>query len=936
AWAAVLHPVQHLSSLPLLPLRITAGEDRVRRGRDLPVLIEAPGRDSVQLAWQPRGQVAIRSWVAVSADRARAVVPGLDAPTRIWAQAPDGASSDTLQVTPFDPLLLIDVRVDLRFPPHTGREREVLSAPLPVISVPDGTWATVTGTATLAVQRAALVSGSGARIPFEVTDGRRFRRGFTVPPGSWGWEISGSDGQPLEGEPDSLYFATVPDSAPAVGVVYPGVDTTLNMTMTQPLVIDVRDDYGLSRIELVSWRVSAWGERWPEQVEPLEVDGDAPRASLPALLDARGRGFLPGDTLRYFVRAFDNAPEPQEGRSREYVLRLPTLDEVRQRAIAEGRDLVDDVEALADRARRQEEALQALERATRVQPPPGASLQQRTEAVEFRETEAARQALEEASELLRESEEVQQTLRELQDAIEASGLNDSTVLERLREIEALFERVLTPELREQVDALRQALAELDPERIQQAIQQLAEGSADFRQRVEQAVELLKRAALEQEFGTLETQADELAEQHEQLANRLEGLEGGVDSTFAGLERQALDLADRADQLSQRIEELARELDQVGEGQAAEQASDAQRAAGEASRSDRQAANQLQRQSRQANQSARRAASQMRQAASSLREGREGMQESWRREVAEALERVQTEALELARRQEQLSDQMRSTDAGQQSRTRSEQGALKRGVDQMGEALAESAGRSLLVDRQLMEKIDEISSKMEELLAQMTDGSRPSGGDPRLGAQIGESLNDVALQAMQAAQNASSAQSGTGLQEALQQLAQLAGQQGELNAQTGALEPGDALDAILQQLQQLAARQRAIGEGLENLNQELGPRGQVLGRIDELGREAEELARQLERGRIDQEIVERQERLFNRLLDAGRTLEQDEFERERRAERPGDVQILRPGELAPELLRGPRYPLPSAETLNRYSPAIRRLILEYFDRLNRGG
>jgi hypothetical protein len=327
---------------------------------------------------------------------------------------------------------------------------------------------------------------------------------------------------------------------------------------------------------------------------------------------------------------------------------------------------------------------------------------------------------------------------------------------------------------------------------------------------------------------------------------------------------------------------------------------------------------------------------MRQAASSLREGREGMQQGWRREVAEALDRTQTEALELARRQARLTNQMRSTDAWQQARTRSEQGALKRGVDQMSAELRESASRSLLVDRQLMEKIDDISSQMEELLAQMTDGSRPSGGDPQLSEQIGEGLNDVALQAMQAAQNASSAQSGTGLQEALQQLAELAGQQGELNAQTGAIEPGDALDAVLQQLQQLAARQRAIGEGLEQLDQGLGPRGQVLGRIDELGREAEELARQLERGRINPEIIQRQERLFNRLLDAGRTLEQDEFERERRAERPGSVEILRPDELAPELLEGPRYPLPSAEALNRYPPAIRRLILEYFDRLNRGG
>jgi hypothetical protein len=936
AWAEVLHPVRHLSSPPLPPLRIAATEDRIRRGRDLPVIVSAPQRDSVLLAWQPRGQVANRRWHAVMGGRAAAVVPHLDSPTRVWATAADGASSDTLHITPFDPLLLLDVRVDLRFPLHTGREREVMSTPLPAMSVPQGTWATVTATTTRPVESATLRSAAGASISFEVTDERRFRRGFTVRPGSWGWSITGVGGQALEGEPDSLYFQTVPDSVPAVNVVYPGVDTLLSTTMTQPLVIDVRDDYGLSRVEVVSWRVSVWGERWPDQIDPVEIAGDAPRASLPTLLDARGRGFLPGDTLRYFVRAFDNAPEPQEGRSREFVLRLPTLDEVRERAIAETRDLVEGTEDLAERARRQEEALQALERATRTQPPPGRQLQARDPSgVEFRETEAARQALEEAAQLLDQSQQIQEQLRQVQEAVQASGLNDTTVLERLREIEALYERILTPQLREQIEQLREALSDLDEQRIREAIQELAEGSADYRERVEQTLELLKRAALEQEFGTLETQAEELAEQHEQFSQQVSDLEPGADSARAGLERQAEDLSGRAEQLSERTEDLADELSEAGERDASDKAAEAQRSSSGASRSDQQVANSLQSQQRQAGQSAQRAASQMQQAANSLREGREQMQQSWRREVTEALERTQTEALELARRQDQLTEQMRSSDANERAEARSEQAALKRGADQMQQELAQATNKSLLLDRSIMEGMGNISEMMSEMLSQMSDGTRQSRGDPQLSGQITESLNDLAYQAMKAGDSAGSAQSGTGLQEALQQLAQLAEQQGDLNAQAGGISPGDAAQAILQQLQQLAGRQRAISEELQNLSQELGPRGQVLGRIDELGREAEDLADELQRGRIDQEIIERQNQLFNRLLDAGRTLEQDEFERERRAERPGSVEIVRPGELSPDLLEGPLYPLPDAETLNRYPPALRRLILEYFDRLNRG-
>ncbi len=141
------------------------------------------------------------------------------------------------------------------------------------------------------------------------------------------------------------------------------------------------------------------------------------------------------------------------------------------------------------------------------------------------------------------------------------------------------------------------------------------------------------------------------------------------------------------------------------------------------------------------------------------------------------------------------------------------------------------------------------------------------------------------------------------------------------------------DALLDELRRLAGLQRAIAQQLGELNRSLGPRGQVLGQLDALEQEAEGLASEMERGRLNDEIVERQNRLFQRLLDAGRSLEQDEFERARRAERPGSLEILRPGELPPDLLRGPAYQHPGIEVLRRYPPAIRRLILEYFDRLN---
>ncbi len=931
AWLAVVHPVRHLSMPPLPPLVLDA-ERQVRRGGDLPVTVGAPQRDSILLAWWARGAVVERRWQPVVAGRARAVVPRVEAPTLIWASAPDGAVSDTLQVEPVDPLLLIAVDVNLRFPPHTRREPEVLSGPSPVIPVPAGTRAIVTGVTTRAVARVALVDDSGHTIPFELTADRRFRASFTIASGSWGWDIAGSGGEVLEGEPDSLRFLAVPDSAPQVRITYPGVDTVMSLEMTQPLLVDVGDDYGLSRVELVSWRVSAWGERWPERADTLAQGDDRPRASLAGLIDARGRGFLPGDTLRYFVRAFDNAPQPQFGVSREYSLRLPSLDEVRERAVADARELVQQTERLAEQARAQQEATQELQRSTEVSQPPGAQPQPGSDAssVEFRETEEARRAVELAESLLDQSREIQESLRDLLESIERAGLNDESVLERLREIESLFERVLTPELQEKLEALREALAVLDPQLIRDAIRQLAEGSADFRERVERALELLRRAALEQEFATLETRAEELVEAQQQLADAVS--EAQADRA-AQLAAQAEQLGARADDLSQRIGELTAELERAQEEQAGARAEAAESAVDDASRADSRAATELARRSQRASAASQRALARMREAASQLRAGRQLMQEGWRQEVVAALRRAQAETLELARRQRALNETFRSTGSERNPAAVSDLVALRRAVQQIEDGLVDASESSLLVDPRLAQVAADIGAVMEELVGQLSDASRAERPDLRLGEDAGEGLSELAFRLMRASDQAGSAESGTGLQEALAQLAELAERQGALNQQAGGLTPGAVGVALLQELQRLAAQQRGIARELGQINRSVGPRGQVLGQLDQLEREAEDLARELERGRLDQEVVERQNQLFRRLLDAGRSLEQDEFERERRAERPGDVEVLRPGALPSETLRGRLYPHPGADVLSRYPPAIRRLILEYFDRLN---
>src|SRR5206468_3182317 len=116
-----------------------------------------------------------------------------------------------------------------------------------------------------------------------------------------------------------------------------------------------------------------------------------------------------------------------------------------------------------------------------------------------------------------------------------------------------------------------------------------------------------------------------------------------------------------------------------------------------------------------------------------------------------------------------------------------------------------------------------------------------------------------------------AQSASGFEDMIAQMKELAKQQGQINSQASALPmPGQSGGAGQQAARQLAKQQRGVADKLDELGD-----NDATGRSDALAKEARQLAQQLERVGADPQTTQRQQQLYKRLLDAGRTLEQDE-------------------------------------------------------------
>jgi hypothetical protein len=168
---------------------------------------------------------------------------------------------------------------------------------------------------------------------------------------------------------------------------------------------------------------------------------------------------------------------------------------------------------------------------------------------------------------------------------------------------------------------------------------------------------------------------------------------------------------------------------------------------------------------------------------------------------------------------------------------------------------------------------------------------------------------------------------------LQQMQELAKKQGGINAQAQGLLPmpgGQPSPGMQATARALARQQRQVAEQLEELGADAGG-----DKAAQLAREARQLADALDNARLDASTVARQQQLFRRLLDAGRTLEKDERDDQNKREAQSAVNpdLYTPDNTSASGRAALRYREPTWDELRGLTPDERRAILDYFKRLN---
>lgn len=741
-------------------------------------------------------------------------------------------------------------------------------------------------------------------------------------------------------------LSVLPDAPPVVTVARPEADLDLPAGSQVPYDVQVEDDLGLADLTL-QWRKDA-AKPWRDV--PVSVFREQPReARVTAQWDAAALALLPGEsgTFRFEVRDNNHVSGPSVAYSPEFRVRFPSLAELYDKVDAGQEKVQQSLQHVAEQAR---ELQKSLDQMQRTQPRPG---MQSPPAFERREE--MRKALERQQQLSQQIDKAAQDMsRHVSDAEERKAFHED-LQAKLREMSELMKQIQSPDFKEAVERLKQAMAKMDDRAMEQALPQLREENKDLLKNLERSLALLKQMRDEEKLDALSKRADELKAKQDEL-NREHTNPAATpkpspnDPAKSGSpdgqpKDPKQDLADRQREAAKQSEQLAKDA-----RDAAQQMSDpsskedleaaAQELEQNASPQQQQAAQQAQsNQQQKASESGKQASESLQKASQRMNQGNQSAQQERQARQLAAVRRASQDLVSLGRE----ASQSASSPSPSPRQEADRQTDLSEGVARVADSLSALSQETPFLTPQVQQALGRAMSGLSKSGREMAQGNGARGAAERDAARaaLTEAVNG--LRQTEAGMCNKPGQGGQGQAKtrgAGQRMSELGEKQGQLNQRSKELSQRMTQQMRLSagdkaEMRRLADEQARLRSELEDIQRDDQTRHQLLGRLDQTRKEMQEVEEQMRSGQPGDDLEEKQTHILSRMLDAQRSLNRRDFDPEREAQRGEDVARSSPAELPAGLMRENdrlRFDLMRAGA-DRYPAQYRALIERYLQRLN---
>jgi len=819
-----------------------------------------------------------------------------------WVEA-GRVRTETQQINVVDRPRVTGIRLSLIYPDYT-------ELPPTVIDENNGSFSAVTGTrvslsvrTNLPIETAELVYLDSSRVPMRV--GNKQAETSLVVDKSRAYYIHLTD-HLGESNPDPIeyYLTAVPDEYPSAEVIRPGFDVNLGDEMILPLMVRIFDDYGFTSL-VMKYSVFSRGEESSENVAVLHFsDRIKTEGEIEFNWDMDQLNLFPGDFVRYYFEVADNdrVSGPKLSRSRQYIARLPSLDEIV--AETEGRT--------TRRIIRTEELLKTgldlTERLKNISRKIQAQSRLQNQSDNWQQQKELEAVTDKNAELVDEIEKLADQMEKSVDELNDKALMSREILEKLSQIQKLFEEIATPEMKEARRKLMEAMERMNPDEIREALKNFEMTQKELLERLERTLALLKKLQLEQKMEAMVRRTEELARRQEEMNNQ----------TDSSSSKDLPQLSDKEDEIRSDLEQLKEELDQLAEMaqeaglEDAPELEEFEQALSEtdADQDMQQMSDAMnQKQKEQATEKGQKALSKLLKMLDTMQQQLASMKGDQDEELMRAMRRAVDDANHLSQDQEALLREAAAMNrrSSMLQELAQDQQNLQRSCNGLGNRIREIGEKSPFMAAELQQLIGSAVSEMDAATGAFTEQRGSQGLQHQREAMA--RLNRAALRILESLNQQSQCSKGGNCDKSTSDIQSLSEKQNQLNQKTQSQcnNPGQAEgngmsdDGRREALQRLAGEQGSIRKSLEDLSQEFGGSRQILGRLDDIADEMKKVEEALSTGEAGQEVVERQLKIFSRMLEAGRSLYRKDFTEQRKSKTATNPAFMVPPQLTNDIL-----------------------------------
>lgn len=716
------------------------------------------------------------------------------------------------------------------------------------------------------ITSAEMVFSDASRIRMQALDNMNYIAPLKVS-SSKTWYLEITDELGRKNRPEEKQIRIIDDNPPQIKISYPGEDVILNQNLLLPLIITADDDFGLRNASL-KLQINN-GEVGTLNVQNV-ISGKMFVTDF--MLDLKGAELFPGDVVTYWAEIYDNSPDNQKAESAKYKARFPSIEEIYKEIENQEQNRKEDLESALEKSQDLVKDFEDKRRELLKQDIP-----------KWEDKKQLENMLAQQEKLSEQVQDVAENYQKLIDKMQANQALSPETLEKMMKIQELMEEISNEDMQKAMQKFEDSLKNIKPEDIKKAMEDFKFSMEDFSKKIEQTLQLLESIKKEQAIQKALQMSEELEKMQKSLSDKTMDSSNDKDE----LAKNQKQVSDAYEKFKEELEDIKNMLDDARDKRVSDKLDELMQdmKQNDAKKDMQNSQEQLkQNQRSQSKNSQSQAMEKLRRFSMKLSEMKSSMSAGSQGKMMEAIQTAIRELLIFSKKHESAA-----------SRYRNDPYQIVPDLISHSEGIQISLNKLfsevqvlMIIPPKFFMDLTETNRSYREFFNHVNESQFYQ--IPGTLSKIQQGINVMVYDLMQAMQNSSSGGGGgSGMQSLMQALEQMSQEQMAMNMLTEQLmmqmqSSGGRMDAgMQQQIQKLAQDQERLAENLKRAMQN-SPEAQKQGNaLKQITEEMDSISRQLSNNQLTPDLLERQERIISKMLDAQRSINKREFSEKRQGE-----------------------------------------------------